>query len=313
MRWFQFAIIIVCLVCLTSCQKNNNYDLSEDNSETRYGEHILSDATNKPVTSPTEESTENTAFFSSNEEVLCDGTSSFDDINIINGLDGGAVDAGTGYIDSSTQSVRFEDFTFYREATGLSFDDKSYLDIKNTWQKLNVGDKFGTLTAVSAYSTYIPNGKQYENAEYLSELDANWCNRAVRFDGTVTLNGILTADLNDGAYWGNALFFQADPESLKEQEFPLLKSTVFCWTRDILPYGNSSNVEDTEVFYLGSVQQYTDIITLRDYADSDGFLKLHVTVELNDISLNYHIGTGSTPCGENTANLCSMLISELLS
>lgn len=320
MRHVQFVAIIVCLVCLTSCQMNNDYNFSKTNSETIYYENVSSDVKNNPVISPTEESTDNTAFFSSseeihstNEEIYGYGISLFDNIDIIDGLDGGTVDVGTGYIDSSVQSVRFDDFTFYREATGLSFEDKSYLDIKNIWQKLSVGDKFGTLTVVSASSTYIPNGKRYENAEYLSELDANWCNRSVRFDGTATFNGILTANLNDGAYWSDALFFQADPESLKEQALPLLKSTAFCWTRDYIPYGNGKDVEDTDVFYLGTVQQYTDTIELLNYADSDGFLKLYVTVELNDISLNYHIGTSSTPCGENTAKLCSVLILKTLS
>ena len=103
------------------------------------------------------------------------------------------------------------------------------------------------------------------------------------------------------------LFFQADPKSLKEQEFPLLKSISFSWARDVYPYGTDNDmVEDTEVFCLGSAEQYNNLISFKNFADSDGTLKIYVRVELSDISLKYHIGTGSTPCGENTAYLCSV-------
>ena len=232
---------------------------------------------------------------------------SADDTKIIEGLDGGAVNIDSGYIDSMSESMTFENFTYYRNATGLSFNDSSYLERENIWHKLNVGDTFGTLTVSSAYSEYITNGKEYENAANLSETDANWYERGAKLDGRVTLEGIISANFNEEAYWSNVLFFQADPKSLKEQEFPLLKSISFSWARDVYPYGTDNDmVEDTEVFCLGSAEQYNNLISFKNFADSDGTLKIYVRVELSDISLKYHIGTGSTPCGENTAYLCSV-------
>lgn len=306
MRLFQLAFFMLAVVCFTSCQ-SVNYDLHTTNNESNYDETIIKDIVDESINFFTEENVESESSVYLTEESTSDEWSLADNIKIIEGLDGSVVDIDLGHVDSMTQSIIFENFTYYRNATGLSFSDKSYLETNNIWHRLNIGDIFGPLTVSSAYSRYITNGKEYENAANLSEKDANWCERWVKLDGTVTLEGIISANLNENAYWANALFFQADPESLKEQDFPLLKSIAFSWARDIYPYGtNNDMVEDTEVFYLGSVEQYNNIIPFQNYANSDGLLNMYVKVELSDINLQYHIGIGSTPCGENTANLCSM-------
>lgn len=304
MRLSQLAFLMLAVVCFTSCE-SVNYDFHTTNNEFNYDETVIKEISDESVNFFAEDESESYVY--PTEESTCEERSLADNIKIIEGLDGSIVDVDLGHVDSMARSIMFENFTYYRDATGLSFNDKSYLETDNIWHRLNVGDIFGTLTVSSAYSGYITNGKEYENAANLSEKDADWCERGVRFDGTVTLEGIISANLNENAYWANALFFQADPESLKEQDFPLLKSIAFSWARDIYPYGTDNDiVEDTEVFYLGSVEQYNNIIPFRDYANSDGLLNMYVKVELSDINLQYHIGTGSTPCGENTANLCSM-------
>lgn len=304
MRLSQLAFLMLAVVCFTSCE-SVNYDLHTTNNEFDYDETFIKEISDESVNFFEEDESESSVY--STEESTYEEQSLADNIKTIEGLDGSVVDIDLGHVDSMAQSIMFENFTYYRDATGLSFNDKSYLEMDNIWHRLNIGDIFGTLTVSSAYSKYITNGKEYENAANLSEEDADWCERGVRFDGTVILEGIISANLNENAYWANALFFQADPESLKEQDFPLLKSIAFSWARDIYPYGTDNDmVEDTEVFYLGSVEQYNNIIPFQNYANSDGLLNIYVKVELSDINLQYHIGTGSTPCGENTAILCSM-------
>lgn len=333
MRLFQFAILVIMLFCFTSCQSIDG-NLSIANNESLSAESDIKEISGESLDCSKAESTNSNSLFIAYEEsseatapsvkenaesiesitsvqkIPGDELSVFDGINNISGLDGSVIGVSMGNIDNVTQTIGFDNFTFYRDATGLSFEDNSCLEAVNEWHKIDIGDKFGSLTVSSAYSRYTPNGKRYENTADLSETDANWCERKISFDGTVTLDGIITANLNNGEYWANALFFQADPESLKEQEFPMLKSIAFCWNRDIMPYGKSAILEDTEVFYLGSIEQYSDLLALQNYADNDGFLMLHVTADLSNIALNYNIATSSTPCGKNTANLCSVLISS---
>lgn len=229
------------------------------------------------------------------------------------GADGNPVPTAIGRTDESGDQWHFDDFTFYRDATGLTFYDDSYMEMEDSWKVLRVGDVFGSLTVTGAYCEYHELALQYENAKinHLPDHDAIWYSRNVTFDGTVTLSGRLFADMREGAFGGGVLLFQPDAISLKEAGFPMLKSVHFSWARDSVYAKDIYPIEDSDVFILGDAVEYEDIFDYASFTDENESISVYAQVQLTDIKVNYGTPTGSYPCGDPHARLLSVKIIDL--
>lgn len=226
------------------------------------------------------------------------------------GADGNPVPTAKGRTDESGDQWHFDDFTFYRDATGFTFYDDSYMEMEDSWKVLHVGDVFGTLTVTSACCEYHELALQYENAKInrLPDHDAIWYFRNVTLDGTVTLSGRLFADMREGAFGGGVLLFQPDAISLKEAGFPMLKSVHFSWARDSVYAKDIYPIEDSDVFILGDAVEYEDIFDSASFTDENESISVYAQVQLTDIKVNYGTPTGSYPCGDPRAKLLSVKI-----
>lgn len=229
------------------------------------------------------------------------------------GADGNPVPTAKGRTNENGEQWHFDDFTFYREATGLTFYDDSYMEMEDSWKVLRVGDVFGSLTVTSAYCEYHELALQYENAKinHLPDHDAIWYSRNVTLDGTVTLSGRLFADMREGAFGGGVLLFQPDAISLKEADFPMLKSVHFSWARDSVYAKDIYPIEDSDVFILGDAVEYEDIFDYASFTDENESISVYVQVQLTDIKVNYGTPTGSYPCGDPRARLLSVKMIDL--
>lgn len=224
------------------------------------------------------------------------------------GADGNPVPTAKGRKNKDSDEWRFDDFTFYREATGLTFYDDSYMEMEDSWKVLRVGDVFRSLTVAQATCEYHELALQYENAKInrLPDHDAIWYSRNVAFDGTVTLSGRLFADMREGAFGEGVLLFQPDAISLKEAGFPMLKSVHFSWARDSVYAQDIYPIEDSDVFSLGDADEYDDIFDYASFTDENESISVYAEVQLTDIKVNYGTPTGSYPCGESRAKLLSV-------
>lgn len=198
----------------------------------------------------------------------------------------------------------FDTFTFYRESTGLIFYDNSYRDYKSEWKKAVPGDVFGSLVVSSVYSEYKPVAREYENADYFNNPDyeAVWSERSIIFDGVVVLNGVLYADAKETAFWGKCLFFQPTAKSLADNNFPTLRSMSICMSSNLYHrvkiYGDTNG--DTQDFFLGSIDDFKDIIDWNEYTDEDNLINVYAEIELSDIEISYNTGTGISNIGKAT-------------
>lgn len=224
------------------------------------------------------------------------------------GADGNPVPTAKGRKDENDDQWYFDDFTFYREATGLTFYDDSYMEMEDSWKVLRVGDVFGSLTVTEAHCEYYELALQYENAtkNRLPDHDAIWYSRSVTFDGTVTLYGKIFADMREGAFGGGVLLFQPNPISLKEAGFPMLKSVHFSWATDSVYTQDNHSVEDSDVFILGDADEYGDIFDYASFVDEEEHISVYAEVQLTDIKVNYGTPTGSYPCGDRRARMLSV-------
>lgn len=224
------------------------------------------------------------------------------------GADGNPVPTAKGRKDESDDQWYFDDFTFYREATGLTFYDDSYMEMEDSWKVLRVGDVFGSLTVTKAHCEYYELALRYENAtkNRLPDHDAIWYSRSVTFDGTVTLYGKIYADMREGAFGGGMLLFQPDSISLKEAGFPMLKSVHFSWATDSIYAQDNHSVEDSDVFILGDADEYGDIFDYASFVDEEEHISVYAEVQLTDIKVNYGTPTGSYPCGDRRARMLSV-------
>ena len=218
------------------------------------------------------------------------------------GMDGVLINVTTE--EKNDYYATFDTFTFYRESTGMVFNDDSYRDYRCEWKKTVLGDVFGPLVVSSVYSEYKPIARQYENALYFNNPDyeAVWSERNIIFDGTIILNGILYADASETAFWGKCLFFQPTAKSLADNSFPTLRPISLCLSSD--PYEGESH-EDSQTFFLGNIDDFKDIIDWSEYTDENNMIKVYAEIELSDIELSYNTGTGASNHGE--ANMTKII------
>ena len=209
------------------------------------------------------------------------------------GMDGVTVDRPVEQI--GKLGAAFDTLIFYRESTGLIFNDDSYHNQKSEWKKAVPGDNFGTLTVSSVSAVYDPIYGQNTEDHSLGEYYA-WSHRVMFLDGTVTLSGILYAEANEEAFWGKSLFFRPTARSLAEKNFPTLRPISRCLPS--VPYYKVNTYEDTQDFYLGNIDNFSDIIDWTLYTDENNIIEVYAEIELSDIKISYDTATGASNEGE---------------
>lgn len=195
----------------------------------------------------------------------------------------------------------FDTFTFYRESTGLIFYDNSYRDYKSEWKKAVPGDVFGSLVVSSVSAIYAPTSGKLTEDHSLGEYYA-WCDREMSLSGSVALRGFLYADAGEGAFWEKSLFFRPTAKSLADNNFPTLRSMSICMSSNpyhrVKIYGDTNG--DTQDFFLGSIDDFKDIIDWNEYTDEDNLINVYAEIELSDIEISYDTGTGISNIGKAT-------------
>jgi hypothetical protein len=178
--------------------------------------------------------------------------------------------------------------TFIRFCTGESYDDANYPEyfgdegISFTkanveWKKVSVGDKVGSLTADSAFTMF---------GFYFCDNDDGsrnwiWTDVEADFSGSVTLEGYFNRFDKDMINSG--LCFYPLPDSLKENDFPMLSDTFnrggLCYYYDGSTMIKGDTVEiDLEYSDDAIRQSVYDILE-----DGDA---VRVKATLSDIKLN---------------------------
>lgn len=300
-NWYKFASIAICVLHICSCSQNAAEVgcSSEKNIEDTSAEYDVTTKKEMLDTSQTiiDEETVVEYEATTKSEISVTSTTAIDiepeSIDEIVGMDGVTVDSHNGQL--GDLGTTFDTFTFYRESTGLIFNDDSYRNQKSEWKKAIPGDSFGSLTVSSVYAVYDPVYGQNTEDRSLGEYYA-WDSRLMSFEGNVTLNGILYAEADEQAFWGKRLFFRPTARSLADNNFPTLRPISRCLPND--PCYKADTYDDTQDFYLGNIDNFSDIIDWSLYTDENNIIEVYAEVELSDIKISYDTATGASNIGE---------------
>lgn len=298
-KCFKFAInalaLITSVVWLNGC--NTIHDKTAKTANTTDNTVIeipVETEMLKPssVIEETAETTKPTADSSEEYTSLEDTKPTLDDTII--GMDGALIDVPSEQ--KGEYGAAFDTFTFYRDSTGLIFNDDEYRDCKSEWKKAVPGDIFGSLVVSSVSAVYDPVCGEHTEDHSLGEYYA-WFDREMSLSGSVVLKGIMYADAREGSFWAKSLFFRPTAKSLADNKFPTLISISRCFSTYM--YSGESH-EDSQVFCLGRTDDFKDIIDWSEYTDEDNMIKVYAEVELSNIELSYNTCTGSSNIGKAT-------------